>query len=447
MNWILADDQGHIAYTASARIPRRSAGCFTYHRVNNPDGVAPFMVQPGDGSCEWTGWMSDRYMPHAIDPEVGYLATANADPVGETFDNDALNGPLVDGDGPLYLGSLYDPGFRVGRIYDRLDAMAAAGTPVTPDDMGSIQADAYSNFAARVRPHILAAVSAAQDGSKPDAKAFLDGLPTARRDRLLDAVARLQAWSFETPPAIASASPQEIADSTATTIFNAWAVYWYQNSYGDELDLIGERIEINFLARLGLTIFEHPDQLRSGIDQTTGDPVLCDDLDTDGVVESCALVVLQSLDQALDWAEDEYGSTDMDMWRWGYLHRVTMESQLPDTALNVPPPSESDPLLQGGYPRHGDTYAVDSSDGGYEDFDFDYGHGPAMRHITVFAPGQGPVTYFALPGGLIFDRESPHYRDLADEYYMKNLYFVFPYRAETVVEKAEERWRFNPAAE
>jgi penicillin amidase len=445
MNWILADDQGHIAYTASALIPRRTPGCFTFNRETNPGGVAPFFVLPGDGSCEWNGFMSDRYMPHAIDPAKGYLATANADPVGGTFDNDALNGPIVDSDGPLYLGALYDPGFRVGRIYDRLDAFAAAGTPVTHDDMASIQADDHSNFGERMRPFIVAAVAGAQDGSKPDAKAYFDALPQARKDRLLDAVARLKAWTLATPPAIeGTPSDAEIADSSATTIFNAWAVYFFADTYGDELAAIDESFEMNLIARLGLTLFEHPDQLLTGIDPSTNEPVLCDDLNTPGTIESCSFIVVRALDKALDWAEGEYGSTDPTMWRWGEVHRLTLESQLPDTELDVPPASEPKPEWQGGYPRHGDTYAVDASSGDYNDFDFTYDLGPAMRHITVFAPGERPVTYFALPGGEEDNRSSPHYRDIIDNYYIKNQYLVFPWKAETVVEQAEGRTRFQP---
>jgi penicillin amidase len=452
MNWILADDTGTIGYTGSARVPRRSAGCFTYDRKSKKDGVAPFLVQPGDGSCEWTGFVSDRYLPHAVNPAKGYLATANADPVGETFDDNALNGPLVDQDGagpdemsPLYLGSLYDPGFRVGRIYDRLDAYAAAGKPVGMEELASIQADNHSNLGERMRPFIAAAVEAAQKGTQADAKAFLDGLPAARRERLLDAVARLKDWSLETPAAVGVASDAEIADSAATVIFNAFAVYWYQNSYGDELRRIGERVELNVLGRLGLSLLEHPDELLTGIDPSTGEAVLCDDLATDGVIESCTLILLKSLDQGLSWAETEFATADMTMWRWGDLHRVTLESQLPSSVLEVPPPDEADSIRRGGYPRHGDTYAVDASNTDYDDFDFTYEDGPAMRHITVLESGKRPVTYFAIPGGQIFDRTSPHYRDIADEYYMSNQYFVFPWTAETVVEKAEERWRFIPA--
>ncbi len=446
MNWVLADDTGTIGYTGSARIPLRSPGCFTFERSTEEGrrGVAPYMALPGDGSCEWTGFMSDRYMPHTIDPALGYIATANADPVGETFDGDPLNGPIVDG-APLYLGTFYDPGFRVERIYQRLQAIAASGTPATLEDMYSIQADNHSNFGGRMVPFIASAVAKARNNTVPDAAAYFAALSPARQDRLVAAVARLDGWTLETPSAVeGTPSATEIADASATVIFNAWGHFFFTDAYQDELSLIGESVEINFIARTGLALLERPQDLLTGLHPTTNEPVLCDDLATDGIIESCTFIIVRALDRALDFAETHYASADMDDWRWGDLHRLTLSSQLPDANLDVPPASETNPDWVGGYPRHGMTYAVDASNGGWTDLDFDYGDGPAMRHVTQLTPGSPPKTMFALPGGITFDRSSPHFRDLLETYYIRNQYFELPFLIATIVEKAETRWRFVP---
>ncbi|MCW5801070.1 MAG: penicillin acylase family protein, partial [Deltaproteobacteria bacterium] len=187
-NWVIVDDAGSIGWTSTNQIPLRTPGCYAYHAVTNPTGLAPFFVVPGDGSCEWEGFMDARYVPHAIDPARGFLASANQDPVGETFDGDPLNGPVVDGR-PLYAGWSYDPGLREGRITRRLQELAARDGKVTADDLASIQADTHSNFGELLRPAIVAATAKlaaelATPGTHPGLSAFAAGLSPAKRTRL-----------------------------------------------------------------------------------------------------------------------------------------------------------------------------------------------------------------------------------------------------------------------
>lgn len=443
MNWVVVDDLGNIGWTTTANVPWRSPACYTWNRATNPDGLAPFFVAPGDGSCEWEGFLDERYLPHAVNPPEGFLASANADPVGQTFDGDPLNQPVVDGR-PLYLGALYDPGFRVGRIVERLRELAAAGEGIDPEDMQSIQGDARSNFGARMRPHLLAAFERLSAGTAPgDAQAWYAALPAARKDRLEVARARLQAWTLATPAAVeGEPSAEEIADSVATAIFQIWTVFFLQTALGDELEAIGDTGHEYFTPRAALAMLERPGDLVTGLAPETGEPLLCDVLAT-SAVESCTLIALRALDEALTWATNEgFRTDDMNAWRWGKLHRLTLRPLFPLEELEVPTPDEPDPLLRKGFPRHGDEYCPDVGSSGLDDFDFTYESGPAMRHVTRFAPGASPRTFFALPGGQVFDRRSPHYRDLMDTYWRKNAYFEMPWSIPQILEKAEERWRF-----
>jgi hypothetical protein len=43
-------------------------------------------IDPGPGDGIAGAMLSPRYIPHAVDPAQGTLITANADPVGATFD-------------------------------------------------------------------------------------------------------------------------------------------------------------------------------------------------------------------------------------------------------------------------------------------------------------------------------------------------------------------------
>ena len=49
-------------------------------------------------------------------------------------------------------------------------------------------------------------------------------------------------------------------------------------------------------------------------------------------------------------------------------------------------------------------------------------------------------SWMALPGGVIFDRDSPHYRDLLDDYYLDHTTFEVPFQIPSIIANGEERW-------
>ncbi len=447
-SWVLADDQGNFGWTSTSIIPRRSAGCYEFNALTAPAGVAPFFVLPSGGSCEWTGELDARYIPHALNPAKGYLATANQDLTGESFDGDLLNGPLVDGT-PLYAGGPYGPGLREGRITRRLEAFIAGGAPLTLDDLATVQADAHSNVGALFRDPIVAAVAKleaeiATPGTHPELAALVTALSPGQRARLLAARDRLAAWSFETPAAIeGTPSAAELVDSSATSIFNVWQVLFYDAAFGDELALMGEGPDEDNTVTAAYKVLVHPERLRTGLAVATGEALLCDDLDT-AAVESCTLQILLALDAAVNQLATAalFDTRDMDDWRWGKLHRLTLGSLAPSAELDVPP--STDMTFPGGFPRHGDVHSVDASSPGVRDFDFTYDHGPSMRHLVEIEPGKAPVSRFALPGGQVLSPRSIHFRDLVDRFWRTNEYFTLPWTTAEVLEKAEERWLFKP---
>ena len=448
-NWVLADDTGAIGWTSASLLPLRTAGCYTWHPTDNPGGVAPFFVVPGDGSCEWDGWMDPRYVPHAVDPPSGFLVTANADPVGQVFDGNPLNDGVDEAGHILYAGASYDVGYRTGRITRGLEELIAAG-PVTLDGVARVQGDARSNHGEKMRPHLLAAMAAyheetAAAGTHADLGAWVAALPEARRARLEAAAMRLAAWTLDTPAAVlGQPSADEIADSAATVIWNAFMVFFLDRAFGDELEQLGRGVDSARTARVGRQVFEDPAGLATGIAVETGEALLCDELNTP-LIESCKLVALKSFDAALSWAEGIHGTADLDQWRWGRLHTLTLTAQIPADELNVPQPDDG-PDFENGYPRHGDQFAVDASSAGYNDLFFAYSHGPAMRNLMqIEGPGR-IVTRMALPGGEIYDRGTGHFRDLFDEYWAVNEYFALPYTTAEVTAEFEARWRLSPVA-
>lgn len=445
-NWVFADDQGNIGWTTHALVPYRTDGCFTFDEQTNPGGTAPWWVLPGDGSCEWDGWMDAQHIPQAMNPASGFLATANADPVGSIADGDPLNAPRSSDGHLLYIGARdYAEGWRIGRITRRIEALD--GTAATAEDMVAIQADTYSNFGSAMTPHVLAAAAAletelATPGTHPDLETWVAGLDSAQIARLRAAAALLEGWTFETPAALVGApDAATIDDSAATVVFNAWAVFFLRLAFDDEASAIDVGPA---RPAAGYALFERTGSLHTGVSGDTGEALLCDDLDTPAETESCTLLVLVALDTALDWARGSFGfgTDDMTAWRWGEVHRLTLETLIAADELNVPPPNDPNPDLRAGYPRPGDPFSVDASSPGYGDTDFTYNHGPAMRHVTVF-DGDGPQSRLALPGGEVFDRASAHFRDLMDEYWYTNDYFELPWTTQQIIAGAEERWRFD----
>src|SRR5262249_27122901 len=64
LNWVVIDDAGNIGWDPHAHVPwRTTPGCFSYDKMSNPQGVTPLAVLPGDGSCEWEGYIASQYLP------------------------------------------------------------------------------------------------------------------------------------------------------------------------------------------------------------------------------------------------------------------------------------------------------------------------------------------------------------------------------------------------
>ncbi len=433
------DRAGHIGWSTNAAIPRRAAAATTWSPLTAQDGLAPFFALPGDGTAEWEGTLAARYIPAAIDPPVGYLVSANADPVGATFDNIGLRAPAVDG-GPLYAGVAYDPGLRADRITTLLDAAAAAG-PVTTADMARIQADTHSTLGPRLVPALLAALGRldAPEANPTDVSPFVAALSAADRARLVAARGLLMGWSGETPAATdPDARAADLADAAATAVFATWLHFFVVRCYIDELAALqtplfglGDRQLVRIVTRMLVT----PDAFVTS--PATQQPVVCDDMSTTSD-DSCTVQVLVAMRDAMQHLEtsDGFGTADMAQWRWGTLHHLTLAPQVLNTALALPVGAR-------GFPLAGDAFAVAGGDPGLADTDFAATTAAALRFLATATPGAPIAVRLALPGGTIFDSRDPHYRDLLDGDYLAGTTFAAPYTTAEILAAGESRWDFH----
>lgn len=439
-SFTFVDRAGHIGWSTNAAIPLRAPAATTWNPLTAQDGLAPFFALPGDGTAEWEGTLAARYIPAAIDPPAGYLVSANADPVGATFDDVGLLQPAVAGR-PLYAGVAYDAGLRAERITSLLEAAAAAG-PLTIADLARIQGDTHSSAGARLVPAILAALARldAPEANPADVSPFVTALSAADRARLVTARALLTAWSGETPAATdPAASAAELTDAAASAVFAAWLHAFIVRCYIDELAAMHTSLfalEDRQLVRIVTRMLVTPDAFVTS--PATQQPVVCDDM-ASASDDSCTVQILVALRDAMQYLEtsDGFGTADIAQWRWGALHHLTLEPEVANPALALPAGDR-------GFPLAGDGFAVAGGDPGLADTDFAATTAPALRFLATAAPGAPIAVRLALPGGTIFDSRDPHYRDLLDGDYLGGTTFAAPYSTAEILADGESRWDFHP---
>jgi penicillin amidase len=452
-NWMLADDRGDIAWTQHALVPYRSAAALSWDPATY-SGQLPCFVLPGDGSAEWTGFWPDEQVPWAKNPPQGYLATANNDPVGGTLDNDPSNDTQPDGSSG-YLSCAYADGHRQGRIQRRIEAYTG---PLTLEDMSAIQGDHRSPLGARFTEPLLDAIAnARQESQTPGSHPALSQIvsdPSYDADLVAVVEAALELWRDESNYAAASGvSPDdntvlgldqpEARAAQATLIFNAWLVSFGARVLGDELGRTGRPRGTGLYPRVLWHLLTADPPTLATYDAALGDSILFDDIDTPALETRQERMIVALVD-ALTWLSQNAGPVEL--WRWGQHHTVTFA---PPAVLfgNLQIPKADDPFFAAGFPRHGDQYVVDASNFRTnrevgEDLAFSYGSGPTQRFVVEMTP-EGPRAQNALPGGAVWDSESPHHADQAEAWRRNEVYDI-PFALDAVLAAAESRTLITP---
>lgn len=452
-NWMLGDTSGDIAWTSHAQVPVRDPRAFQWDAATY-QGTLPCLVLPGDGTAEWTSFLDDGLVPWAESPSTGILSTANNDPIGDTVDNDPSNDTLPDGS-PMFLACSFDIGFRQGKIQGRLGAHKE---PLAPADLASIQGDERSSMGAALAPLLIAAIERgieehATPGKHPDISGVASdpGWDPATlktiRDLLVDwgkdhgyAAASGVSHDDNTPLPESGDTAAEVKSAQATLLFNAWLVRVMNRTFGDELDRMQARLGREPKAKALLHLMLSDPASLATYDAKTGDSAIWDDLATPGVQESRRERVLRALLDALG----DLGP-DVASYRWGARHTLRFGALLPFWGL-LSIPSTGDGVFVNGFPRHGDSFSVDASDysfvSGAAPLDFSYGAGPTQRFVVDMDP-QGPRVDNALPGGAVWNPQSPHFRDEA-ELWRRNQTHPVPFLLDDVIAAKESRTLVSP---
>ncbi|MDF2157411.1 penicillin acylase family protein [Algoriphagus sp. CAU 1675] len=125
-NMIWADKEGNIGWQSTGIPPIRK-------------GFSGLIASLGDGSQDWDGYLPIADRPHLVNPENGFIATANENVSPEDYEF------------PEALGFQWADNFRGERIREVL----GSGQKFTLEDMGRLQNDYLSLPARQLVPHLL----------------------------------------------------------------------------------------------------------------------------------------------------------------------------------------------------------------------------------------------------------------------------------------------------
>lgn len=432
-NFSVADIHGNIAYYTGAEVPVRE----DLQTLMAPDGVPPMFIRDGTGAHmnEWMPVMnpqpnqsenheiiSENEMPHWENPDQGWFANANNDPIGVSLDNNVLN-QLRPGGGLYYISQGAYSTYRMGRIDRLMKAALANDGKVDATDLKIFQANNQSLDAELIMPHILTAFNnAAAADAWPGIQQFLaDPRVTASLDKFLSWDYSMPTGvpegydNFENPFALGQPSETEINYSVAATIYSTWRSMAIQNTIDATIKGVDAAIGQDVLApqlpgsKQAFNGFKHlldsfPENHgvgASGINFFTNPAAPTPE-------DARDFIILASLKQALDLlASDEFepafhNSTDIMDYRWGKLHRITFSHPL-GSSLSVPNGLFGFATQTGleGIARPGGYQVLDASGhsiraDGLNDFMF--AHGPARRFVAEMADS-GPVMDQIIPGG------------------------------------------------
>ncbi len=254
-NLVWADRHGSIGYKLIGRLPLRRGGC-------------PDLPKPGwTGEFEWEGTIPYEELPEKVDPESGFLVTANNRIVGDEY--------------PHHITSEWLDGFRA----ERIEQLLRASSEHDIEGFEAMQSDNLS----------------------------LPGIEAARRlgrlapqgQRELSAIERLRSWDGRLDP-----------DSIAGTIYQAFLLRLAREvaraAIGDR-DLCErwlDRADNGFTPHVTSPWRWHSHLMKlweEGDEELIGRP--WEDL------------VLEALSGALDDLGDRFGP-DPEAWRWGHVHEM-----------------------------------------------------------------------------------------------------------------------------
>ena len=178
LNFVFADNQGDFGWQTTGRVPIRT----------QRGGLIPYTVH--DAQDNWTGWIPWEDMPHAVNPDRGWVGTCNHMTVGKDY--------------PWYYTSWASPSYRYRRLIELMDRPGEKSV----DDHWKYQRDAVNLMAKEIAPVMARALTGHDDTG-------------ALGEILTD-------WDYVD-------SPESAAPTIFQTVYGEFALLVYSDELGDEL--------------------------------------------------------------------------------------------------------------------------------------------------------------------------------------------------------------------
>ena len=377
-----------ISYRVQILVPERDLST----------GALPYLVLDGDNpDGYWKGYLPPDKLPRTRAPGRGWIATANNDPWGFTFDGDVTNDPF-------YYGFFYASGFRAKRLEDEFTRLTDRGA-VSEADMRALQLDTHSTLSDVLLPIIAEAVAAV--GQDP-ALAEFEG--NADIELLAEALA---SWDQNME-----------RDSAAALIWHTWLHYMAWEAVEDDLAFLYTLV----FAQEPPYIIKIPALAMLG-EYSTGNLLQT----------SREWIALEALRRTAEWLNASYGSADPSGYSWGDMHGTRFANAYGGE-------------LDGGWvPTVGgeDTLNVSSSNfysgpSGAPAERFDSKSGPIFRIVTGFAEDGTPESTVNFPRGNSGKPGDPHWDDTLGDW-VEGVYSPLPFRREQVEAAAESSYTLTPS--
>ncbi|NDJ84883.1 MAG: penicillin acylase family protein [Chloroflexi bacterium] len=371
-NLLYVDVEGNIAYQMPGKTPIRA------------DGHSGLM--PVDGSTTdnaWQGFVPFEELPMVLNPEAGYIVTAN--------------NPVVGPDYPYYITDGWDRGYRAARI-----EMMIQNDPdgvITIEDIQAMHLDNYNMKADFLVP-------------------ALQNL-TFEDETLTDLVSWLADWDRQNDP-----------DSGEAALFEMFWVMLLENVFVDDLGLMPSGGSSDWY--LVSLMLENPNNAVYGL--------LWDDANTDGR-ETAEDMLRLSFSQAVDEMQVLHGE-DPAAWSWGALHIASFRAA-PLGQGGIDP--TFDPLLDSLYNVHisvGGGSSIVNATGWSAANPFSVGAVPSMRQILT--PEDWDMSLRINTVGQSGNPQSRHYEDQV-EMWAQGEYHPDWFSREAVEADAEATWMLMPA--
>ena len=323
---VFADTDGVIGYLATGSVPIREL-------------VERGYRAGGDTLHDWIGSIPSEGMPRVVDPERGYLVTANNRPAPDDF--------------PYPLSGTWDEGLRSRRI----GSLIEAGTPGDAATMAHIQNDTAVHRARRTVPALVYALDRLANGNREP-----DGADTgAALERRLQAESAQELASWD-----GMAGSRSRGAAIYEVLFTRWMQAVARERLGNELGAFAAP----WTAGLAASVL-------AGEDDAGWFPPGR----RDTVLLETAAAAIRELATLL--------GSDIGMWRWGRLHQLRLRHPLaargslaelfekPAAEVGGDPWTISNSGFPGGLPGQIDASAFEATSGAGYRMVVDLGESPA----------------------------------------------------------------------